>query len=263
MTEPKWYDVTIPRQNIGKQDLATLLDNLDCEKWVIGEEIGKNGYEHWQVRYVLNSGSAWEEQMLVWSMFKGHVTPTKVRNFKYVEKEQNYIASWEKALEEFREIKLKSWQGSALAGLKDQNDREIMVIVDQIGGNGKTYLAKHMTATHTGVYIPPLGDGQEYMAMVMAKAIPDIEQTFIFDVPRAETLKQKKGMWSAVEQVKNGYLYDKRYKWQEMWIKPPKILVFANEEPPYESLSDDRWKVYKIAKMGKLDYLEEIEYEDF
>ena len=56
----------------------------------------------------------------------------------------------------------------------------------------------------------------DFMAFAMAK--PD--KAYIFDMPRTESVKQRKGMWSAIEQIKNGYLYDKRYQFRDMWIDP-------------------------------------------
>lgn len=76
---------------------------------------------------------------------------------------------------------------------------------------------------------------------------------YVFDLPRADTIKQKKGMWMTIETVKDGYLFDERYQFREQWIRPPKVLVFANEEPPEECLSKDRWQIYTFEKFGNMD----------
>lgn len=72
--------------------------------------------------------------------------------------------------------------------------------------------------------------------------------TFIIDLPKADTTKKENALWSAVEQMKNGYLWDKRHHWQERWIDPPGILVITNEEPPRLALSADRWDIGHLER---------------
>ena len=71
---------------------------------------------------------------------------------------------------------------------------------------------------------------------------------YIFDVPRCDTIKGKKNMWKAIEQIKNGLLYDRRYTSRKMWIDP-KILC-SNELPDRENLSADRWNVCGLTDYG-------------
>lgn len=248
MSDPKWYDVTAPQAVLNARDVETILEQLECERYAYADEEGKDGYRHWQIRYILRKGSPVEEQIMIWSMWKAHVSPTHVRDFKYIQKTDNYFCSWEKELEEYRHLKYRPWQKYTLKMIEEQNDREIFVIQDPRGGAGKTTFAKHLVANHKAIYIPPLGDGQEYMAMAMAKAREGRRETFIIDIPRAESLKKKAGVWSAVEQIKNGFLYDKRYQWSEKWIKSPRVVVMTNEEEiPKDKLSDDRWNIYPIG----------------
>lgn len=63
------------------------------------------------------------------------------------------------------------------------------------------------------------------------------------DIPKSDSRKKNADLWSAVEQMKNGYLYDKRNHWKEAWIESPGILVITNEEPDRSLLSKDRWDV--------------------
>jgi hypothetical protein len=99
---------------------------------------------------------------------------------------------------------------------------------------------------------------EDFMFMAMAH---HNARGFIFDLPRADDIAKKKQMWMAIETIKNGYLYDKRYNFREMWIEPPKILVFANDNPPFESLSADRWKAYFIDDTFIEPMLKKIEVE--
>lgn len=68
------------------------------------------------------------------------------------------------------------------------------------------------------------------------------------DIPKSDSRKQNKDLWSAVEQMKNGYLWDKRNNWKEAWIPSPGILVITNEEPDRTLLSRDRWDIGRLEK---------------
>lgn len=246
MTEPKWWDFTCPQTNPRTNEPVTLEILQDIlapisDRYCIGNETGETGYKHWQGRTVLKIGK--ELKALSNILPIACWTPTHVRNFDYVQKEGNYYCSWEGALARFACLELQGWQQSVLDVLEEQTERQVLVIYDPWGNHGKTWLAKHMVATHKAVYVPPLNDAQDFMAMALAKK----SKGYIFDLPRADTRKSAKAMWSAIEQIKNGYLYDKRYQWQEAWIDPPKIVVFTNWIPQLKWLSRDRWQFYAIV----------------
>ncbi len=256
MTEPKWYDLTISRNKLkemnldGFEEVGRMFENLGAERYVIGQEIGEGGYEHYQCRVVFKHPTPIATLITAFAGI-GRVMPTHVRDFKYCEKEGNFYRSWEKVLNKYADIKLLPWQKQTLEELDKQDDRGIMVIIDEKGGKGKTTLSKVCVTRRIAQYVPPMTDAMDFMAYAMEKP----SKGYIFDMPRSETIKQKKGMWSAVEQIKNGYLYDKRYSFRDMWIEPPKVLVFTNEEPPFEALSKDRWQCYKIEHWAGTDVL--------
>lgn len=254
MTEPKWYDVTISRAVV--PDIKQVIEQMEiigCERYVIGEEIGKDGFQHWQTRLVLEKGRSWAQMKEIFKTC-GHVTPSHVRNFSYCEKAGNFYRSWEKALGKYSMLELLPWQQQALECLTNQGPRRVTVIIDEHGNHGKTYLRKFLQANHFAEYIPPMAEWKDLMRVCMAKP----GRGYCFDLPRADTIKQKKGLWMAIESIKDGYLFDDRYTFQEKWIEPPNILVFANEEPPYELLSKDRWDCQRIVTFGPIDTLAEV-----
>ena len=258
ITQPKWYDLTVSKDATRKtvvemgfikkpeeldQYLEKCLDEL-CERWAYGNEVGEGGYEHYQVRFVLKKDT-WKFLDLsqrLWDMgIRGHLSPTHVRNFDYVTKEGAFVLSWERVLARYVHVSLYLWQILALESYRKQGDRKITAVIDSIGNHGKTFLRKHMVATHSAVYIPPMDCAQDIVACAMAHPWGG----YVIDLPRAEG-KPAKGMYSAIEQIKDGYLYDKRYNWKEKWIDPPKILVFANSIEE-KQLSADRWDILDIS----------------
>lgn len=254
MTAPKWYDMTAwPTNGYTMENLKDKLEPI-ADRYVIGfEHATTTEREHYQIRVVFK---AEHEETWVRGQFPGcHTSPTKVRNFNYCEKEGNFYRSWEKGLNKFAGIQLRKWQGMAISAMLETDDRQIMVVYDPVGGIGKTTLARYMVINRIATYVPPMSDAQDFMAFAMAKP----SKAYIFDMPRSESVKQKKGMWSAVEQIKNGYLYDKRYSFRDMWIEPPKIIIICNELPDMDSLSADRWKFYRVSNDGLYEDDPELE----
>lgn len=251
MTEPKWWDFTASK-NMGWtiDRLRPILDEVS-ERYVVGDEVGEGGYEHIQGRVVFKVG---KELGACQNLIPGaHWSQSHVRDFNYCEKEGNFFRSWEKGLREYQCLNLRGWQADAIGLLKEPDERAVHCIYDPVGNHGKTYVAKYAQVNHIAQYVPPMTEAMDFMAFAMAKPA----KAYIFDMPRAETIKQKKGMWSAIEQIKNGYLYDKRYQFRDAWIEPPQILVMANELPDFGTLSADRWHFYRIDE--ELDFLDEYD----
>lgn len=254
MTEPKWWDCTVSRERETKQghpnpyyglkasEIGKLLMDHGAERCVVGEEVGdEDGYMHFQLRVVFKKGKSFEQVTAI--IPGGHWSETSEHgqcNFDYVEKEGNFWRSWEGALGRFMDLDMYPWQNEVIERLKAQNDRRVTVLVDRYGNAGKTAIAMRLTAEHIGAYCPEMEDTKDYMAWALAHKTAKI---FCLDIPKAGDIRTDKNIWKAVEQMKNGYLWDKRHHWQEAYINPPKILILTNEEPDRNLLSRDRWDI--------------------
>lgn len=266
MTAPKWWDFTVPKDKWTIDELIQRLDENGADRYAIGDEVGSTGYAHFQGRVVFKVG---KEISTVCNLLGfrrglgpdmdrwGNVSPTHVRNFEYVKKEGKFYCSWEGALRKFTRIELLQWQSECEKLIHQQSERQVLCIVNESGNIGKTWLAKYLEATHQAD-VCPVSDGDasnylEYCCKHPAKG-------YVFDVPKADSIKSKKAMWRAIEQVKNGLLYDRRYTSEKMWIEPPKIVIFTNEYPPVDTLSADRWQVYTVCKvLGECKGLQEMQ----
>lgn len=242
MTAPRWWDFTIPKGLLTVKMVADMFERAKADKYVIGEEVGtQTGYEHFQCKGHFRKPMTFNELQAYFGDV--HREPSICKDFSYCEKEGKFYRSWQGALAPYHDLELRPWQGQVVADLEEQNDRQVTVVVDERGNHGKSWLAKHLVAKYNYAYVPAMPQFEDYMFMAMAH--PNAKG-FIFDLPRADTIQQKKAMWMAMETIKNGYLYDKRYSFQEKWIAPPKMVVFANERPPRENLSKDRWREYYL-----------------
>lgn len=243
MTAPRWWDLTIPKGDMTVEMVKDWFERAKADKYVIGEEKGTvTGYEHFQCKAHFRKPMTLNEMRIFFA--QAHCEPSICKDFSYCEKEGKFYRSWEGALAKFHDLELRNWQKQVINALEYQTERRILCVKDEMGNNGKSWLSKHLVAKYRYAYVPAMPNFEDYMFMAMAH--PNATG-FIFDLPRADTLQQKKSMWMAMETIKNGYLYDKRYEFKEQWREPPKIVIFCNEDPPVEVMSKDRWERYYLT----------------
>ena len=53
--------------------------------------------------------------------------------------------------------------------------------------------------------------------------------------------------YTGIEEVKNGCFFSQKYESAMVVMPYPTIIVFANEEPCYGKMSQDRWRVQQIG----------------
>jgi len=66
----------------------------------------------------------------------------------------------------------------------------------------------------------------------------------MFVVMKKERMHQ---MYSGLEMLKNGFIYDKRYNGKKLRISRPTILVFGNSLPIKGLIAPDRWKIWYLT----------------
>ena len=52
--------------------------------------------------------------------------------------------------------------------------------------------------------------------------------------------------WNFIENLKNGWFTSTKYNGRFQVFKSPKIVMFMNQMPPRDKLSNDRYDIYKI-----------------
>lgn len=230
----------------------------NCKKWSFQVEEGKeSGYKHWQVAMNLKKrlrGNELRQALRGTPLERGRFTPMHEEegSHQYVLKADTRIdGPWSSDMPaEPREIKgfePKPWQKTIIADAKEPWDkaslREISVLVDFQGGNGKGWLRKYLR-WHRIAHVMGITDKAEEM-VAMAFCMEDTN-CYVFDVPRAASQNKKKmaAMWAAIEQIKDGNLFDKRFTYRSRQAETPKIWVFMNEMPNMLELTDNRWSIY-------------------
>lgn len=219
------------------------------ERFAYGrEKAPTTGRAHLQFRGILNCpvGSDEEKAIANSLSFLGfrHITRTGVRNFDYIYKDDDYFMSWEKVREQFLIATPRGWQQELIE--HQTTDREVEIYVDLQGNSGKTFLGKWLESKHRACYIPPLGRASDILSAVMEKPK---SRWYIIDMPRAMPFTRE--FWASVEMVKNGLVYDHRYKYKEIDLGyNPRVSVFCNDVPERLSsfLSVDRIRICDISR---------------
>lgn len=240
-----------------------------ASKWVFQREKSDNGYEHFQGRFCLYHKKTLNPVIKLFNIPESHLTPSSKNSttgsnrqvFSYVMKEDTRVAGpWTDTdkesdiicPEQYR-VQLKGWQQELyellMKELDDKDYRKIHVLVDYKGGIGKTTMALNLTCTGKAEYIPPVNDSKDMLRMCYD--LPT-SRLYIIDLTRSMNKDKLFGLYSGIEQLKNGYIYDDRYKFQRKFIDTPAVLVLTNTSPDSSYLTSDRWIFHILDENEKL-----------
>lgn len=239
MTET--FMLTIPR-TVCKRILRIMIEANDCKKWVIGKENGKNGYEHWQIRVQTSNDKFFE-----W--IKNNIPQAHVEKctdtWEYERKEGMYWCSDDtRGIRRCRFGLLRPEQKRIVKALHSQNDREVDVIFDPLGNSGKSWLVRHLWERGQACYVPPTLSNVQGIISWVHSAYKG-EGIIVIDIPRS--WKWSEQLYTCIEAVKDGLVYDPRYSAHMRDIYGVKVLVLTNTMPKLDKLSADRWRVAQVS----------------
>jgi hypothetical protein len=235
------------------------------KKWTFQKERGDTGYLHFQGRGSLfkkRRGVELKKLLEQYSMGDMHCSPTVTDNtigdsFYVIKLDTRVEGPWcDKDVQRFipwqyqnlmnrlHPYQTKIWDS---ADIRDA--RTINYLFCPNGNQGKSTLASLCDLHGRGMDLPPVNDAEKLIESVcdilIAKEERDPKIVFI-DMPRAMDKRKLGGMYSAIEQIKKGKVYDMRYSYKEWWFNSPQIWVFGNHMPDLSMLSADRWKIWSI-----------------
>lgn len=243
-----------------------------AKKWCFQLEEGDTtGYRHWQGRISLWKKKRGGELAKLWMKqleLPQYIQPTAAERdennkpipgtvkFSYVMKLDTRIEGpWtdKDAVQfvprQYQTTGLRPWQQKIIDSGEVFDTRKVDLIVDNKGNHGKSFIAGYVHLNKLGIKVPPVNNPQDLiqavMNMCMAKDTHNPKLIFM-DLPRAQNKEKLAGMYNAVEQIKEGFLYDFRYQFKEWWIDSPRIWVFTNAMPDIALLSEDRWNIWHI-----------------
>lgn len=144
------------------------------------------------------------------------------------------------------ELELRGWQqvlvNKVRGHYEDRDDRHMICVVEPQGNVGKSWVSKYLKFKMNAKIIPPTArDGQDVVRCAMNQVNPGFRGIFVVDAPRSMSDKHWYSLAQGLETIKGGMLYDDRYKYTEVVIEPPVVVLMANRLPPGDIFSRDRW----------------------
>lgn len=250
------YDLTIPAEGCNK-DMLIELFSRSCKKFTFQLEKGEQtGYLHFQCRVSLHKKTVLSEAIAMFKDVKAHVSVTSGNGHKsdfYVVKDQTRVdGPWTdkdvvraplKTVTKMENSGLYPWQSDLLEKVREYDDRSVHLVIDTAGNNGKSAFCKYVWQKKIGQPVPPMQSAEDLVQFVKSL---DVSKLYVIDMPRAMKKKKLYGLYSGIETLKNGMIYDKRYKGSFTYIDEPNIIVFTNTPPKMCYLSRDRWKLWSI-----------------
>ena len=140
--------------------------------------------------------------------------------------------------------KLRPWQRNIVEMLdKKPHDRRIWWYHDEVGGKGKSSLAKYMYYHHKIITLK-VAKASDIINLVFK--MPS-QKMYIFDVQRTTRKDLMLDMYSAIEEVKTGYVVNTKYETGVKLFDRPHIIVFSNYMPDKGRLSKDMISVVNLT----------------
>lgn len=251
----------------------------EAKNWCFQLERGHHGgLLHFQARVSLKNSAAssgalvkrWKVENEGQAWYFGITAATNTRNFDYQLKEDTKVRGpWtSEDLDEYipnayrgQVDTMHPWQQVIFDGFQLLEWRKVDCIIDPPGCNGKSTLAMLCECHGRGIDMPVCNDGdkliQSLCNILMTTRCRTPNMVFI-DIPRAVNQSKLGGMYTAVEQIKKGKVYDMRNSYKQWKFDPPQVWVFANVKPNVNYLSKDRWRFWTITD-GELVPLTESE----
>lgn len=253
------WQITI--NNYTEEDMTQLHSICEkCEKYIWQEEIGvEEKTPHIQGHLVFKNARTLKSMKN--ALPRAHIE--KVRNIKASEEYckkfdtragETHSKGYEpvKSLEErlleieYKDVVWKEWQQEVINTLNSVPDkRKIYWYWEEVGNVGKSFLAKYICLKYDCIIATGKTGDIFNQLMKWREKNPDELQIppIIIDNPRSEYGHIN---YSAIESLKNGFIYSGKYEGGKIYGLSPHIIIFANGEPNTAELSEDRLVIKEL-----------------
>lgn len=271
------WDFRMNGDVIQAEQLISILNQL-AKHYIFQLEKGhETGYLHWQGRMSLIKKTYKTSLLKLWkditdlpppNYLEPTVNPPKTFDYEcYAAKADSRVGKTYTDIDEDQQPvyiprqyrnkidNLRPFQSQILKSAEEFDDRIINLIYDATGCKGKSTVSALAELLGKGIDLPPVNDADQLIQsccnICEGRKIRDPSPIFV-DLPRAMNKDRLNGIYTAIEQIKKGKLYDLRYKYKVWWIDSPQIWVFTNIEPDLKMLSLDRWRIWEIDDNNEL-----------
>lgn len=250
------YALTLPCETNAFDTVKSTLSEW-FKHWAFQKEQGDGGYIHWQIQGSLIKKRRLQEilpKLKDAGIVFGHMAPLSAagrENIYCIKADTRIAGPWTdldpeppKKTKQIAKIKsLYQWQDDVVNLLHEWDDRHIDVIYDEPGNSGKSGFCELLEFNGQAFEIPAMRLMEDIMQCVMSYPA---QKAYVIDMPRAMKKDKLYDFFSGIECLKNGHVYDKRYKFKKRRMDRPHVLLFTNSIPPVEMMSRDRWRIWTI-----------------
>ena len=141
---------------------------------------------------------------------------------------------------------LKSWQKEVLAFIQQPTHREVIWVVGQEGGEGKTFIQNYIKYHYSDrrVITTDIATSTKDIAHYLSKIPLECKDIFLFNHPYSTT---EVVAYDLLEGIEDGYKISAKYDtWHLVFKTPNTVIVFSNGFPNTKALKEDRWSIYQI-----------------
>ena len=237
--------------NYKDTDIKVICSNSSIKRYIFQEETGESGTPHLQ-GYVEFMTKIRPVNALELSQ-KAHWE--KCRNIKasieYCHKGETRTGKVFTNIRLPKPLKLitpdRAWQKELLSIINEEpDDRIIYWIFEKVGNVGKSQFTKYLCAKHDALVVSGKGSDAKYLIVKYYEKHGVYPELIIFDIPRSNLDYIS---WEGMEKIKDGCFASTKYECDMVIMNAPHIICFANEEPQYDKLSEDRWRIGTISQM--------------
>lgn len=223
-----------------------------CDKYIFGKEVGAQGTPHIQGAFKLKKKM---RQGSIYKLFNCEFFLDKMKgrwnDQVYCAKDGNFIC--DKPIRKKPSIitydMLRQNQKDIADKFKDYENpifgRKIYWYWESDGNWGKSILCKYLVDCEDAFIVQGKNNDILFGIAEYVKANGNSPKIVVLDVPRCNNNHVS---YQAIESIKNGLFYSNKYESGMCRFDSPHILVFSNQEPDYEYLSEDRWIVNELTR---------------
>ena len=172
---------------------------------------------------------------------------------KYKEALKSYRQTDIQHVSAYENATLKPWQKKVMILVEQPSHREVIWVVGQKGGEGKTFLQNYIKYFYSDrrVITTDIATDTKNLAHFLTKFPLECKDIFLFNHPCSTT---ETIAYDMLEGIKDGYKVSAKYDTKCLFFKTPNtVIVFSNEYPKTEALKKDRWRIYEIKGEDLID----------
>lgn len=234
------------------EDWAQHLDPIissKFHKYCIGKEVGENGTPHLQgyveFKKKIRPFSLKLSEKIWWKKCKGN----RQSNLDYCSKDGDFISNFPTKKVEKPKYKIDivfwDWQKRVHQILsKEPDDRSIHWIWEPEGCKGKTTFQKWVFLNMDKVVVIS-GKGSDIKNCIVTYQNKNhcLPKIVLINIPRTS---MNYVSYTGIEEIKDMFFYSPKYEGGMVCGPNPHVMIFANSEPDFAAMSDDRWQVTRI-----------------